>query len=869
MIAVGSLIVLAIMVGGTALVHARPDWFATLSWTEADQRVALPRVAVSLTLLGWAFSSAVILTGASRWNLGVLVAAGLLQLFAILFTAFVGGKSFWLAAPTWLLAIFAAMSPAASRESASRSFTTVLLCALATWHTYLLTPLSSGGRPPAWGWLIVLFAVSAFVILRLPQRLTVLGGFVAAIVVYGGLLWLALRAGEVAMARGLVLPSTYFVGLFAVLWFVLGGELVEGAVGAANFAIRLAASAVREAILPVVLCGLWLAELVGARWLLSRVSDDNAMALSLHQWVAGGLLVIAVVLLVRRRLTTGWARGLLAAWVFSFVALRAYFSGLGDVVKHADPADTGAIALALFALAIANMVVKLLIAAPQGQGRGAEAGLLLKLGALTFLAAGTQFEFAMRNTEVIKQAAVYQFAGATALFLPLLLALLVTEQRWVPAPSRALLTRAFLVGFAASFAVELLRAGSYGPGGWTLASHLGTVAFATAVQLACIGGLIRFGSVVDRVAATAVAIACALGFAVGCDHDLLINMLNDGVRIVLSLMGGAGGALGSALSEFSAWSGRARPAIPAADHYYFFVTSLLPAAVAGPLIARARRGHGWALGVTGVVVATAVALGLASVTYVHPLFTRESRFPVPFYEVAQDPGALALLLTPAALLALWLYLAVWRPERQQRDRAETAPVLAGLPKRGPARHAGPMTIGALALVIGGVGLAVAMSTPSPMERYQDTRHRFAIDYPRGWRVQPSETGETRFYLDDPREGVVLIVNPGVALPPNVTAAQLLGVLDRHFRTLYQDIRVTATTSTPRVEGARSVQQIELKGTWTLPGKGRFRGTSLMTLVSAPDASRYSSVSYQIPELASASMEASMARAMRSYRVDSN
>ncbi len=147
-VAVASLALLALLVGSTAIIHIAPDWFSALTWPDGGQTVALPRVALYLSLVGWAFSGAIILTGASHWNLGVLVAAGLVQLFAVVFTAFAGGKAYWLAAPSWLLPLFAATSPAAARTRTARAIATVLLCALATWHTYLLTPLSAGGRPP-------------------------------------------------------------------------------------------------------------------------------------------------------------------------------------------------------------------------------------------------------------------------------------------------------------------------------------------------------------------------------------------------------------------------------------------------------------------------------------------------------------------------------------------------------------------------------------------------------------------------------------------------------------------------------------------------------------------------------------------------
>src|SRR5713101_4006356 len=130
--------------------------------------------------------------------------------------------------------------------------------------------------------------------------------------------------------------------------------------------------------------------------------------------------------------------------------------------------------------------------------------------------------------------------------------------------------------------------------------------------------------------------------------------------------------------------------------------------------------------------------------------------------------------------------------------------------------------------------------------------------PRPARGDGSDRGAPR----SPQFGVLMMLHPGIPLPPNFTAARLL---ERPVRTQYQDVRMTASASTPKVESGRSIQRIELAASWTSPGKGRFRGKSTLSLTSGPDGSQFAYVTYQLPEPASDSLESFLARAVRSYR----
>ena len=138
-VAAACLVLLALLVGATCLRPELAHRLTALTWADGDQNFTLPRVALYLSLIGWAISAAMILAGASRWNLAALVLAGIVQLFAIVFIGLAGGKAYWLAAPSWLLPLLAATSPAVARWPTGRVAGTVSLCALATWHTYLFT----------------------------------------------------------------------------------------------------------------------------------------------------------------------------------------------------------------------------------------------------------------------------------------------------------------------------------------------------------------------------------------------------------------------------------------------------------------------------------------------------------------------------------------------------------------------------------------------------------------------------------------------------------------------------------------------------------------------------------------------------------
>jgi hypothetical protein len=858
-LAMACLVLLTVLVGATWLFAAVPGWSA-IAWTTGGQHFTLPRAAFHLSLVGWAFSAALILAAASQWSLAALLPAGCVQLFAIVFIGFAGGKAYMLTAPSWLLPVLAATSPAIARSRAGRVAGTVLLCALATWHTYLFTPLSAQGRPPAWGWLLALFAVSVPGLLALPARLGMGRSFVLALGVNAGVLLGALAAGEPAVTRGMVIPTSFFVGLFSVMWFALGGELVSGAVSATNASIEIVTAAVRPQVLPFLVLVLCLVEVAVAPWLLDRLSTADAFTLSIHRWLALALTVSGLVLAARRRLTSGWTRALLAVWVFGLAALRSYFSGVVDVAAYANAQELKGLALTLFTFAMAMQVVRLLINKEDAGGGSAEGRLFLQLGALAFLATGTQFGFAINDTHVMKEAAAYQFAGATALFLPLLLALLAKEQRWLLAPPRSLLVRGFLTGFAAAFVIQLARIATYGPGGWSLAGHLGAVALADAVKAVCIALLIVAGRALGRVAAPAVAVACALGFAAGYAQNLTVLMLDAAGKMLL-LLTVSSSALNQALSTLVAGYVRTAPALPAADHYQFFVASLLPAAIMGAAIARGVSDRRPGVGALGTLAGLAVSLGFAWALYSHPLFLIQSREPLPFYVVVTDASALAPLLLSLLGFVAWSYVTVWRPERRVPPRPATAHVSVDTATR---------LIGAAAMVapivtLGALGLALALRAPAPMLEYRDPEARFTLDYPRGWHVERRPGGETVFYRDDSTHGVLVMLHPGIALPGYVSAPQLVQALDRTIRSVYPDARVTASPGVPRVANGRSIQAIEMAVAWTAPGRGRLRSQSTVTLIATRDASRFSYVTYQVAEPAPRSLEAMLARVRRSYR----
>jgi hypothetical protein len=860
-VAVLTLLLLILLLGFNFPFFVRPEWFSTLAWTEAGHGVTLPRPAVYLALLGWALSGAVIVAGASQWHAAALVGVGILQVFMIVFVGFAGGKAYWLAAPSWLLPFLAATSPVLARGNRSRVVVTAILCGLATWHTYLFTPLSAQGRPPRWGWLAALFVVSVPLLLRLPRRLSLSAACGLALAVNAGVLLGALRAGEVSMARGLVIPTSFFIGLFAVMWFALGGELVSEAVSVANSTMRAGSIGAWRRPLPWLAGGLGLAEVAAVPWLLDRLSTPGALTLSWHRWATLALLLVGLGLAIRRRLTTEWTRALLAAWVFSLVALRSYFANLTDLAAWADSREVTRVALGMFTFAVAMKAIRLLTEKSHTASGARGSLFFVQLGALTFLATGTQFEFAVGNLEAMKEAANYQFAGATALFLPLLLALLLQEQRWLPSPARTLLLRGFLAGFAGAFVVQLVRIATYGPGGWALSSHLAALATADAVKLACIGLLIVACRAERPIEASAVAIACALGFAAGYAQDLAVLLLDASVKIAL-LVTVRTAAVSEALSRLVAGYVRMRAALPAADHYHLSIDSLLPAAMMGWGIASGLRARRWTVAALAVASGFAVSLGFGWMLHTHALYMTESRKPLAFFDVLSHPSGLAPLLAATLGLGLWLYVFAWRPAR----RAHAASAIDAMPTSpGRTRWDAATVVVAIAVVVGAAGATVAWRAPSPWKTYVDPDRRFAIDYPREWRTERRPRGDAVFYRDDVVRGPLVALHPGLALPDGVSAPQLVNALGREIRAVDPDARITARASPPRTEGERSIQRIELTATWTAAGTTRLRSQGTITFVSTGRAAGFSYVSYQVPEPASPALEALLARVLGSYR----
>jgi hypothetical protein len=160
---------------------------------------------------------------------------------------------------------------------------------------------------------------------------------------------------------------------------------------------------------------------------------------------------------------------------------------------------------------------------------------------------------------------------------------------------------------------------------------------------------------------------------------------------------------------------------------------------------------------------------------------------------------------------------------------------------------------------------LALGAPAPMLAYRDPAGRFAVDYPRAWRTETLTTGETRFRRDEAEHGPLLLVHPGIPLPAGVTAEQLVQFLERQIRSVYPDFRMTVSMRAPRVDGERSTQAMELRGTWSVRDKGRVRGRTRLTLTTESGAARFTYVTYQVPETAPAWLESLLSRALWSYR----
>ena len=392
---------------------------------------------------------------------------------------------------------------------------------------------------------------------------------------------------------------------------------------------------------------------------------------------------------------------------------------------------------------------------------------------------------------------MYQFAGATALFCPCCSR---CSSRSSAGPgtgagaSRARLPRGFRGRVRRSARADR----DLWAGWWSLAGHLGAMAAADAVKAGCIAVVIVLAGAVGRVDAPAGAIACALGFAAGYAQDLIVLMLDAGVKMLL-LLTVRSTVISEGLSALVGGYVRMRPALPAADHYHLFVASLLPAAIMGWAIAKGVREARPVAGALGVVGGLAISLGFAWALQVHPVFMTESRQPLPFYLVLTDASALPPLLL--SVRDSWCGCTSWcgdpsgarRPSRRRLARRRR--VRPG--RRGPLWRDGTPSCARRA------GARPGLARSSPMQEYQDP-DRVLDRLSARWRIERLSGGETSSIETTPSRRLGML-HPGIARPARCRRRSSWGPRAAD-RAVYPDARITASPPAVRSESDRSIQR---------------------------------------------------------------
>ncbi len=621
----------------------------------------MPVFSLTLALAGEAFGWAAVLAGASLTNIYLFTAAALLYLFTFTSIGFVGQtQSYWWAVPSWLLPGLLAAAPFASQNRGLRLTLIWAFCLLAVYHSVRLTPLHddllhSPLRDVAGGWgqsVFVLIPASGLVALglsRLPLRLSIVSGFVVASAV--NIAFLVGHAGRaVALAGNVDYSLAVLVNLLAVFWFLLAAGLVEFGLDVTGVTLKALAWFFSERALPVVVVAVWIGELLLIHRLEHGVSSEQW--LSFHPLVVIALCGCAAVLTARRMFTARWALALFAVWAFSLALLSGYDQEAERVGRAA--------ALFVFGGALWELL-KGMHRLPKEDRRWASAqGLLLVyLGSLVFLVAGTHFRFASGADDAMEIAGLSQLRGIAALWLPLVLYALLYEQRWVRPPQRGMVLRAFLAGVVISTIAYLLRMIFQEPGQAGIAANLAILAAAAATQLLYVGVILFRSPEVPRPLDAAVTgMACAMGFAVAYGQGMMLRFTIIGLSTiaVLGIPPGLDGGLAQRYAQTD-------KALPAADSLYLHGAGLTGTAVAGLLLARGRRRGRPGQGVWQAAVALAASLAYAAPTYhralyLHPIMLYERLFSDPrvLYEVV------AYLAVPLALLAAVIYWAAWKPE---------------------------------------------------------------------------------------------------------------------------------------------------------------------------------------------------------------
>jgi hypothetical protein len=863
-VTLGFLAFLATLTLATPLLYVYGDRLAHVAFRDAlaDPR-QIPLLGLILTLLGVTAGAAAVVAGASHTRLAVFLLTAPIGLYMVSSIALTAGRSYRIAAATWLLPVVAAVTPAAGRGPL-RLMALSALSALAVWHTYTVTPFLDRFPPPSPGLLLAVMAptsvLTAAALARIRRRLSVSRAFwvaVPVILVALSGLW---RADYAVVAREADRIITGVFALLAVFYFLLGARVADSSLAGANFALKAVDWVVGFRRFWLLLVAAWAVDALLIRSELQRMPAGLGPLAWLHTAVLLAGSIVGIVLLARGRITEPWVRGVLGAWLLAYLLPTAYQKAQAAA---GEPPEIGAKALMLFIFGLAMEVARRLPALVKRESRwGAAQGvLLLYLSALTLIATITHFQFVSRNPGWMAETLEWELLGAFTLLPPMLLLLVVREQRWLPPPAPGLIGTAFLGGALVSLPITLLRMGSLVDGQWTLPASLGTVIVAQAGLLVLIGALVlTSGSVRRWLDAVAVGVAASLGFAVVYLASVALFFFQQLGLVWLKLT--SAGAAAERLVEAIIVNNALLLHRPWADYSHaYFVAVPAGAITAGAFFWGRRHGR------PGLALLGAAGAGLGSAAIAAPIYTRpvllDSLKVGILDEVMADPVAIACVLGPLALLAFYLYLTVWRLDVRGAAAAGSD---GGAPHAGQAARIALFGAGAC---VAGVATWLTLSpgsgrAPAALVPYRDPGGEFAIGYPRGWRVSRLGPSATIFYrgtkapsLDG---GIHLLVRAAQELPCGTDARLLLEALSDAERAQFPDFALKASPlGSPTIQGPRATQRIAVEASKTLPTGVRMVGKGWIAFTTGRGCPSWRLVSYQAPDFLMATLEPTFRR----------
>jgi hypothetical protein len=376
-------------------------------------------------------------------------------------------------------------------------------------------------------------AMAALVALHhlLARRPWPSAGHRALLAAAGTLLFIAVVIGlarPAALAEQLDTSLELVLGTLSLLWFVLGGSFVEGAIGLAEFARKGLETVAPSRVLPWLIGVGWVGLVA---WVVWRSPAGVHLPVRPASLVALAALLGLLAFTARSgRVSHDWLAGWFVASAAAVLAVRAY--GTIDIRQIKDGAGAlkeGArvLALAGFVYAITWEIVGEIWTVPLETRRlPRPSPLVLYLAGAVLVCGAALFGVAARLDVFQENIIVNEYGGALYLSIPL--GLLAAAHTWHVLPEAALRHSVTAFYWGALLAVPAFLAREVLRGPATDAAVLLALALlATALRR-------HPGARAPR-AAVAVAAASALGLVIGLAQPALVGVLSDLLNLAASL----------------------------------------------------------------------------------------------------------------------------------------------------------------------------------------------------------------------------------------------------------------------------------------------------------------------------------------------